>query len=146
MSNRQQRRAAKHKGKRPGETYADVLAQKKMIQEAVEKTTRDTSIAIEADIKTQRFLWMAVVALNDAFGFGGERARRFMEALDTVAHEVEDMAKKDGAIYAKAKLMQRCEQITGMKISPVYEEEMRKARLENEAEGIFFPEDDPDKW
>lgn len=26
--NRQQRRAAKHKGKRPGETYADVLARK----------------------------------------------------------------------------------------------------------------------
>ena len=29
MSNRQQRRAAKHKGKRPGETYADVLAKEK---------------------------------------------------------------------------------------------------------------------
>ena len=72
--NRQQRRAAKHKGKRPGETYADVLARKKMIQEEVAKSVRDTSISIEADFKTQRFLWMAVIALNEAFGFGGERA------------------------------------------------------------------------
>lgn len=38
--NRQQRRAAKHKGKRPGETYADVLARKKMIQEEVVKSVR----------------------------------------------------------------------------------------------------------
>lgn len=74
--NRQQRRAAKHKGKRPGETYADVLAKKKMIKEAVDRSVHDRSIAIEADIKTQRFLWMAVIALNEAFGFGGERARR----------------------------------------------------------------------
>ena len=48
MSNRQQRRAAKHKGKRPGETYADVLAQKRMIKEAVDRSVHDHSIAIEA--------------------------------------------------------------------------------------------------
>jgi len=145
MSNRQQRRAAK-KGKRPGETYADVLAKQKMIKEAVEKTTRDTSIAIEADIKTQRFLWMAVIALNEAFGFGGERAKRFMAALEEVANEVEQLAEENGAIYAKAKMMERVSQITGMEISPVHEEEMRQARLENQAKGVYFPEDDPDKW
>jgi hypothetical protein len=145
MSNRQQRRAAK-KGKRPGETYADVLAKKKLIKEAVDKTVHDTSVAIEADIKTQRFMWMAVIALNEAFGFGGERAKRFLQALEEVANEVEQMAEKDGAIYAKAKMMERCSQITGMEIKPIHEEEMRQARLENEAAGIYFPEDDPDKW
>ena len=76
MNNRQQRRAAMKKGKRPGETYADVLANRKMIKEAVDRSVRDQSIAIEADIKTQRFMWMAVIALNEAFGFGGERARK----------------------------------------------------------------------
>lgn len=146
MSNRAQRRAAAKKGKRPGETFADVLAQKKLIKEAVDRTVHDTSVAIEADIKTQRFMWMAVIALNEAFGFGGERAKRFLLALEEVAKEVESMAEKDGAIYAKAKLMERCEQITGMKISPVHEEEMRRARMENEAAGVYFPEDDPDKW
>lgn len=147
MSNRQQRRAAqKHKGKRPGETYADVLATKKLIKEAVDKSVHDTSVAIESDIKTQRFMWMAVIALNETFGFGGERAKRFLEALEGVANEVEQLAKENGAIYAKAKMMQRCEQITGMKISPVHEERMRQARMENEAQGVYFPEDDPGKW
>lgn len=146
MANRQQRRAAKHKGKRRGETYADVLSQKKMIKEAVDRTARDTSIAIEADIKTQRFLWMAVIALNEAFGFGGERAKKFLLALEEVANECETMAKKNGGYYARKKMMERASQITGMEITPVHEEEMRKARMENEAEGVFFLPDDPDKW
>ncbi|MBO5953470.1 MAG: hypothetical protein J6Q53_05060 [Oscillospiraceae bacterium] len=147
MSNRQQRRAAaKHKGKRPGETYADVLAQKKMIKEAVEQSVHDHSIAIEADIKTQRFLWMAVIALNEAFGFGGERARKFLAALQEVAEEVEEMAEKNGGYYARKKMMDRASQITGIDITPVHEEEMRQARMENEANGVFFPAEDPDKW
>lgn len=146
MSNRQQRRAAKHKGKRPGETYADVLARKKMIQEEVAKSVRDTSISIEADIKTQRFLWMAVVALNEAFGFGGERAKRFMLALEAVANECQQMAEENGGTYARAKLMERASQITGVAITPVYEDEIRQAREENEANGVYFPADDPEKW
>lgn len=146
MSNRQQRRAAMKKGKRKGETYADVLAQQKMIKEAVDKSVHDHSVAIEADIKTQRFMWMAVIALRDAFGFGGERAKRFLLALEEVANDTEKLAKEHGAVYAKAKLMEEASKITGLKISPVHEEEMRQARLANEAEGIYFPEDDPDKW
>lgn len=144
MGNRQQRRAAMKK--KPGENYADVLARKKMIKQAVEQTAHDASIAIEADIKTQRFLWMAVIALNEAFGFGGERARRFLLALEKVANEVEQMAKDHGGYYAKKKMMDRASQITGIDITPVHEEEMRKARMENQAQGIYFEEDDPDKW
>lgn len=144
--NRQQRRAAKHKGKRPGETYADVLARKKMIQEEVAKSVHDESIAIEADIKTQRFLWMAVIALNEAFGFGGERAKKFLTALQEVAEECEKMAHENGGYYARKKMMDRASQITGIEITPVHEEEMRQARIENEANGVFFPADDPDAW
>jgi hypothetical protein len=144
--NRYQRRAAKHKGKRPGETYADVLAKKKMVEKAVRESVHDTSIAIEADIKTQRFLWMAVIALNEAFGFGGERARKFLAALQEVAEEVEEMAEKNGGYYARKKMMDRASQITGIDITPVHEEEMRQARMENEANGVFFPADDPDRW
>ena len=61
VSNRAQRRAAAKRGKRQGETYADVLAQKRMIKEAVEKNVHDRSVAIEADIKGQRLMWMSVV-------------------------------------------------------------------------------------
>lgn len=145
MSNRQQRRAAMKKGKRPGETYADVLANRKMIKEAVDKSVHDQSIAIEADIKTQRFLWMAVIALNEAFGFGGERARKFLEAIQKVAEECEELARKNDGYYARKKMMDRASQITGIDITPVHEEEMRQARLENEANGIFFEADDPDE-
>ena len=146
MSNRASRRAAMKKGKRQGETYADVLAQKKLIKETVEKSVHDKSVAIEADIKAQRFMWMSVIALNEAFGFGGERAKRYMMALDSVDTEATEMAEKHGAVYAKAKLMERAAKITGIDITPIYEEEMRKARIENEKEGIFFPADDPDVW
>ena len=144
MANRQQRRAAAKK--RPWETYADVLAQKKQIQEAVNKSVHDHSVAIEADIKSQRVMWMSVVALNRAFGFGGKRCMDYFSALDEVANEVEAMAKEHGAVYAKAKLMEAASKITGIEVKPIHEEEMRKARLENEANGIFFPPDDPDKW
>ena len=146
MSNRQQRRAAKHKGMRPGETYADVLAKKRMIKAAVEQSVHDESVRIESDIKTQRFLWMAVIALNEAFGFGGERAKRFLEALQEVAEECEKMAKENGAYYARKKMMDRASQITGIEITPVHEEEMRQARKENEANGIYFQPDDDDRW
>jgi hypothetical protein len=112
----------------------------------VEKSTRDLSISIEADIKIQRFLWMSVIALNNAFGFGGERAKKYMLELESVANEVETMAKEHGGVYTRAKLMERASQITGMEITPIHEEEMRQARIANEAEGVFFPEDDPDKW
>ena len=146
MSNRAQRRAEKHKGMKPGQTYADVLAQKKMIRQAVEQSVHDTSVQIEADIKMQRQLWIAIVALNEAFGFGGERAMRFMEAMEKVEDECRGLARNHGGVYAREKLMKRASQITGIAIQPIHEDAMVQARKENEAQGIFFKEDDPEKW
>lgn len=142
--NRQQRRMAAKK--RPGENYADVLMKQKLIRETVQQEVHSESVKLEADIKTQRFMWMAVVALNEAFGFGGERAKRFLLALENVANECRDLAKKHGGLYARKKLMERASQITGIEIIPIHEEEMMQARLENEAKGVFFPPDDPDEW
>lgn len=144
MPNRKQRRGAAKK--RPGENYADVLMKQKLIRETVQQEVHSESVKLEADIKIQRFLWMAVVALNESFGFGGERAKRFMLALENVANECEDMARKHGGVYARAKLMERASQITGMEITPVHEEEMRQARRENEAKGVYFPPDDEEDW
>lgn len=143
--NRAQRRAANKKGKRPGETYADQLARQKMIKEAVEKTARDESVALESDIKTQRFLWMAIVANNIAFGHADVRAQRFMLTLDNVREDMEKMAAENGWEYAIEKLRQRCEQITGMEVKQVHEDRMIQARKENEAKGIFFPAEDPEE-
>lgn len=141
--NRQQRRAMK---KRPGETYADVLAKNRLTKEAVEKTARDTSIAIQADMKAQRFMWMSVVALRDAFGFGGERAKRFLLELEQVANDTEALAKKHGGIYARQKLMDEASKITGIEIRPIYEDELIEAQKNNEAAGLFLPPQDPDTW
>lgn len=146
MANRAQRRAATKRGKRQGETYADVLAQKRMIKEAVDRNVRDRSIAIESDIKSQRLEWMSVIALNRAFGFGGKRSRLFLETLADVALEVAEMAQKHGAVYANAKMMESASKILEVELSPVHEEEMRKARIENEKEGVYFTPDDPDEW
>lgn len=144
MANRQQRRMAAKK--RPGETYADVLMKQKLIRETVQQEVHSESVKLEADIKTQRFMWMAVVALNEAFGFGGERAKRFLLALEKVANECQDMAEENGGYYARQKLMERASQITGIEIKPIHEEEMMQARKENEAKGVYFPPDDPDEW
>lgn len=144
--NRAQRRAAKHKGKRRGETYMDVLTQKQMIKKAVEDSVHDQSVALESDIKTQRLLWMCVVALNRAFGFAGIRSQRFMLTIDEVREELEKMAKKNGWEYAIEKLREAAAKITGMEVKQVHEEEMLRARKENEAKGIFFPVEDPDKF
>lgn len=147
MSNRANRRAAKkHKGMRQGETYADVLAKKRMIKEAIDKSVHDQSVSIEADVKSQRMMWMSIIALNRAFGFGEKRCMDYFKALDEVAAEADEMAEKHGGLYAKTKLMEAASKITKIEIKPVHEEEMRKARIENEKEGIYFHDDDPDVW
>lgn len=144
-SNRAQRRAANKKGKRPGETYADQLARQRDIKQAIEKAARDETVALETDIKTQRFLWMAVVANYEAFGHAGVRAQRFMLTLDNVREDMEKMAAKDGWEYAVEKLREQCEKITGIEVKQVHEDRMIQARKENEAKGIFFPAEDPEE-
>lgn len=69
-----------------------------------------------------------------------------METVQEVAEEVEALGNEHGAEYALAKLMESASKITGMEIKPIHEDEMRQARKENLANGIYFPEDDPDKW
>ena len=145
-SNRAQRRAAKHKGKRQGETYMDVLTQKQMIKKAVEDSVHDHSVALESDIKTQRLLWMCIVSLNRAFGYAGIRSQRFLLTIDEVREEMEDMAKENGWEYTIEKLREAAAKITRMEVKQVHEEEMMRARKENEANGIFFPAEDPDKF
>ena len=145
MSNRKQRRAAMKKGKRPGETYADVLAKKKLIKEAVEKTANDKATKIEGDIKGQRVIWMSILALQRAFRFGNVRNQRFLAELENVSIEFEADAKKNGAVVAVAHLMEQAGKATGIQFTPVWEDEMRDARLENQANGVYFQEDDPDR-
>ena len=145
MSNRKQRRAAMKNGKRPGENYANVLARKKLIKETVERTVNDKATKIEGDIKGQRVIWMSVIAMQRAHGHAAIRNQRYLSELEKVAIEFEDDAKKNGAEVAVAHLMEQAGKAAGMQFTPVWEDEMRQARLENQANGVFFEADDPDK-
>lgn len=139
--NRQQKRAAMRRGKAPGQTYADVLATKRMVAAAVERQVHSESVRLEADIINQRLLWESVVALNEAFGFGGQRAIRFMEALEKVCNEVIDLKENYDEAYAFEKLRQRASAITGIDVKYVHEDEMIAAKKYAEADGFHFPPD-----
>jgi hypothetical protein len=61
---------AKTKNKRPGEprgmNYADMLARKRMIREAVQEAADDATVRLRADTATQKALWLAVCSVADA--------------------------------------------------------------------------------
>lgn len=144
-SNRQQRRAAaKHKGKRPGENYADYLSRERQIREAIDRSVHDTSVEIIADQKRQVLLWEAVVALNRKFGYAEKRAMDFMVTLDEVNKELCDIAKEDGRYVATEHLRKEVSRISGMEVKLIHMDEIKKAKEENEAKGIYFPEEDQD--
>lgn len=144
-SNRQQRRAAaRHKGKRPGENYADYLSRERQIREAIDRSVHDTSVEIIADQKRQVLLWEAVVALNRKFGYAEKRAMDFMVTLDEVNRELCDIAKEDGRYVATEHLRKEVSRISGMEVKLIHMDEIKKAKEENEAKGIYFPEEDQD--
>ena len=68
----------KHSGKPRGMNYADMLARKRMIREAVQEAADDATVQLRADMATQKALWLAVCSVADAYGFGPERMKKFM--------------------------------------------------------------------
>jgi len=130
--------AKKHKGLPKGMTYADKLARERMLKEAIEKTARDETISILADIRSQRTLWMAISANGRAFGLGPKRMQQFFDAFVEVSDWLTELDEKNDAEYALDKLRQHAEKVSGMKIGYMYEEEMVAARRRNEARGVFF--------
>lgn len=143
--NRAQRRAAaKHKGKRQGETYAEYLKREQQILRAIDKSVHDTSVEIIADQKRQVLLWESVVALHRRFGYAEKRAFDFMNTLDEVNKELCKIASEDGRYVATEYLRKEVSRITGMEVKLIHEDEMKRAKEENMANGIYFPEDDQD--
>jgi len=121
-------RKARRAKMRPGETYADVLARKQMLKQAVREAARDTTIQLEADIRTQRALWLCSVSVADAFGIGPQRMRRFFDTLQANAEELERMRAENGEEYAYEKLRQKAERVSGISIEYLYQHEMSQSR------------------
>ena len=120
--NRQQRRnAAKHKGN--GQSYADVIAKRKIGEATLRMAMEDKAVALAADILCQRQLWAAVIALNERFQFGPKRTKDFLAAIEQVTDDFESMKKENGDAYAEEKLRERAEQVSGVKIQYQHEAE-----------------------
>lgn len=123
MANRKQRR---HPGKPQGMTYADQLARRKAVEQAAREATLDRAVQIQADIRTQRMLWLACVAMNDAWQVGPERFRKYAQCLTERTEWYEKLAEGADEEYADEKLRQEAERCSGMDIQYLYEAEMRR--------------------
>lgn len=128
----------KHKPLPPGMTYAEKLAQEKMVKEAVEKAARDHMVKTRAEILAQRDLWLQIVSIGKAFGVGQKRIWDYFDTFATVTEEFNDMTEKHGQEYALEKLRQEAEKLTGVPLEYLYEKEFAAARERNEARGVFF--------
>lgn len=141
--NRQQRRQAARQQKGNGQSYADVLAKRKIGKETLRMAMEDKAVELAADIKCQRMLWGAVVALNEQFQFGPKRTKDFMEAIENVAKEFEAMKKANGDEYAEEKLLERAEKVSGIKIQYQHEAEREaweKFKAQSGGEAPALPE------
>lgn len=133
MNRQQRRQAAKHKG--AGQNYADVLAKRQIGKETLRMAMEDQAVALAADIICQRQLWGAVIALNEKWSFGPKRTKDFLETMEAIVDEFNEMKQKHGDAYAEEKLRERAEKVSGVKIRYQHEAE-REAweKMKNEGE------------
>ena len=83
--------------------------------------------------------------VNDRrYGFAEKRATDFMETLDTVRDELCGIAKEDGRYVATEHLRKEVSRIIGFEVKLIHMDEIQQAKAENEAKGIYFPEEDQD--
>ena len=104
--------------------YPRVTIKKTGLKQYHDAKTREMVAEKVAKIVSQRpverGLWLAVIAMNDAFGIGEKRMNEFGEALQTVAEEYEKLCSEEGREVADEKLRRKAEQITGSEILDLY--------------------------
>lgn len=123
MANRKMRRH----GKPQGASYADVLARKKYQMEICKAAAYDTTLQIQSEIRTQRALWMSVVAMNRAFGIGPKRFMEYAKKLMEVTEWYQEMLDNVDEVYANEKLRREAQKCSGTEIEPLYDKEMQEA-------------------
>jgi hypothetical protein len=117
----------RRQGKPQGASYADVLARKKLQQEAVKAAVNDTTLEIKSEIRTQRALWLSVVAMNRAFGIGPKRFMEYAKELMAVTEWYQEMLDNTDEVYANEKLRREAQKCSGTEIEPLYDKEMFEA-------------------
>ena len=120
-------RKMRRHGKPQGASYADVLARKKYQMEICKAAAYDTTLQIQSEIRTQRALWMSVVAMNRAFGIGPKRFLEYAKKLMEVTEWYQEMLDNVDEVYANEKLRREAQKCSGTEIEPLYDKEMQEA-------------------
>ena len=118
----------KKPGKPHGATYADILAEKKARMRAIDKAAEDGMVELRANAHTQRAMWLMVCSVADAYGFGPERMKLFLETLQRNAEELQRMIDDVDEDYAYEKMRRKAEQVTGEKLEYYIDVELKKSR------------------
>ena len=121
----------------PGMTYAEAMAMQKRQLEAIREAAVSDTARLQAEDTTTRNMWLMIISLNDAFGFGPKRIDRFINSFNDNVEEFTRMQEQDGEEYAFEKLRKKAEKVTGSKIAYVSDEEYERAR--KAAEGKEIP-------
>lgn len=118
----------KNTGKPRGVTYADILAEKQARMRAIDKAAEDGMVELRANAHTQRAMWLMVCSVADAYGFGPERMKLFLETLQRNAEELQRMIDEVDEDYAYEKMRRKAEQVTGEKLEYYIDVELKKSR------------------
>ena len=116
----------KHKSMPRGVNYAQVLAAEKKKKDLQAQVERETELQIHTEIFVQRALWMSIVSIADAYGFGPKRLEPYFEEMNKNSEEFEKMCEEYDYDYALEKLRLKAEKVTGSKIDYMYEKEYRE--------------------
>lgn len=96
------------------------------LERKIDRFTRDAVVQAEADTATQRAMWLMVVSIADAYGFGPKRMQKFFEALQANTDQLNAWIQENGEDYAYEKMRQAAEKATGTSIQYLYEKDWRK--------------------
>ena len=117
--------AKKHKQLPRGVNYAQVLAAEKREKEEILKKERQLELYMHTEIYVQRALWLSVVSIAQAYGFGPKRLETYFEKLKENSDDFDRMCEENDYDYALEKLRQKAEEVTGAKLDYLYEKELR---------------------
>ena len=118
--------AKKRKGLPQGVNYAQVLAEEKRKKDLQARVEHETELQIHAEIFVQRALWLSVVSIADAYGYGPKRLEPYFEKLKENGDEFDQMCEEYDYDYALEKLRQKAEKVTGAKLEYKYERELQE--------------------
>lgn len=96
------------------------------LERKIDRYTRDATVQVQADTATQRAMWLMVVSIADAYGFGPKRMEKFFKALEANTEQLRKWTQENGEEYAYEKMRQAAEKVTGIEIKYLYEKDWRE--------------------